>query len=238
MCFLKYGRKLAYFLIISFDLLAININKISFENSFIKESSLNSTTLVVTFGGLGLQIAMPPFEFMNMLKPYKVNQLFVRDLQQAWYQFGLELNSNIPDTIPKLKLLIDSFHADKIIFFGNSSGGYAALLFGFLFKVDEVHAFVPYSFLEQDQFKCYPKIKLEYLDLQRVFNKKNNQKTKFHIYYSIDSQRDVLQAERLHFDNITHHIYKGKLGNDHGHDLIQTLKKEGLLAKLIEEILN
>lgn len=52
-------------------------------------------------------------------------------------------NKNIVDTVNYLDGVLKSLGTRKTIFCGNSMGGYAALMFGYLMGVDKIIAFSP-----------------------------------------------------------------------------------------------
>jgi hypothetical protein len=104
--------------------------------------------LIVTFGGIAQGIEIPVFEFSNIFGNYNGKKIFVRDYNQGWYHKGLSgLSTNIDETTTLLKAEIQKSKAEKVIFIGNSSGGYAALLFGFLLEPDRVYCFSSQTFL-------------------------------------------------------------------------------------------
>ena len=96
----------------------------------------NSSTLVITFAGMGDKDDKPTFIFMNFLKKFtNIDKLFLRDLSCNYYlkhkDNFMEIISNI---IPKYK---------RVIALGCSAGGFAAILFGHMFSFDKVLAFAP-----------------------------------------------------------------------------------------------
>ena len=151
-------------------------------------------------------------------------------MQQCWYQRGISEKGNISKTCAILRKEIMDANVERVIFFGNSSGGYAALLFGKLLMVDEVHAFVPQT-ASGSHVPAYEYKEPEYFDLPSVFSNTPNTKTKFHLYYSDDCPDDVNKANRLQGDNIIHHLYNKK----GGHTMVTTLRNERILHAIIRE---
>jgi hypothetical protein len=119
---------------------------------FVQGSSESKTNLFVTFGGLAMSMdGIPPFEFCNILNKIlpQYDKYFYIDKKQTWYHKGMEgISKNIPETVEYLREKISGY--DKVYFIGNSSGGYAALLFGSLLGVDKILAFQP----QTDLSKC------------------------------------------------------------------------------------
>lgn len=106
------------------------------ESSFLIVKEESSDVLVITFGGLFHNCGVPIFEFKNLLSEYPVNMLLIRDIQQKFYQCGISEEGNITKSLYLLEEEINNMNINKIIIFGNSSGGYAALLFGYLLLRD------------------------------------------------------------------------------------------------------
>lgn len=109
-------------------------------------------TLIISFGGLGLQFGqIPPFEFLKTLQQIvpQYTKHFYIDIHRAWYHHGIDgISTDIETTQLYLSNIIKSY--DKVIFIGTSAGGYAAILFGSLLNVDKVIAFIPQTVLERD----------------------------------------------------------------------------------------
>ncbi len=57
--------------------------------SVIRDFSVPSRALLVAFGGIAGQMEMPPFEFFRHAGSLEVKRMFVRDLDQCWYQTGI-----------------------------------------------------------------------------------------------------------------------------------------------------
>lgn len=87
-----------------------------------------------------------PFEFFNLVAGEPVGKVFVRDLDQAFYQRGVRgLGTSVDQVASGLRGLIGE--RSRIVFVGQSAGGFGAMLFGALMGVDEVLAFSPQTFL-------------------------------------------------------------------------------------------
>jgi hypothetical protein len=99
---------------------------------------------MVCFGGLSNGIDAPPVEFVRQTEHLGVHRIFVRDLGQCWYQRGLPGTAEgVTATTAHLTGLLDELGVSRRVFVGNSSGAFAAILFGVLSGADEVVAFGP-----------------------------------------------------------------------------------------------
>lgn len=206
------------------------------KDPILKRHCKSAETLVVAFGGLGTKLgkSIPPFEFFRMLSPFNVHQMYVRDLQGSWYQRGLRQNQTMEEAIEEIKGAVNCFQAKRVIFIGNSAGGYASLLFGLLLNVDEVHAFVPFTNLDISKLNDKDKLRSKYFYLAPLFAQHPNISTQFHLYYCSDCPHDLGHARNLTGKNIHHHVYQ-KRG---AHGLITRLKKDGELLKMLKEIID
>jgi len=210
----------------------------------ITDYSPDSTTLLITFGGMAKGVVIPPFEFFNLTSEYKVKKLYIRDLYQFWYHHGLP---GITDNIDGIaRYLLQAFKEQRVerkIILGNSMGGYAAILFGCLVKADEVHAFSPKTFITPLKRLVYfdlwnrkqvwnlqwdKNVQREYFDLKKVLAKSNN-KTKYNLYFSIQQRIDRIHSIRMQqIPNVLLHPYK-----EGGHKLVKYLMDSGILKDII-----
>jgi hypothetical protein len=217
----------------------LNDLQVSVLTDFVPESK----ALLITFGGIQNRLPFPVFEFFRSLDKYRMNKIFVRDFKQCWYTQGLlNISANIDETKNYLQSKIEEIKPDKIVFIGNSAGGFTALLFGLLLEVDEVHAFGPQTFIDARNrllnfdFRWRKEISnvlkddrsKKYLDLKDVFASSTQTKTKFLIYYDSQFRLDRIHAARMKFKNVRLVDYKGG-----GHSLIKTLRDNGELDKII-----
>ncbi|MBK3517683.1 hypothetical protein [Carboxylicivirga marina] len=213
--------------------------------SVIKDISEVNSTLIVVFGGIACKLPIPVFEFMKSLDKYNVDKVFIRDFHQAWYQLGLKgLSTSVEETVIYLKKLLNSSYYKKVIFIGNSAGGFAAMLYGWLINVDEVHAFAPQTFTNKlnryiyRDYRWLEQIKelhsklpsSKYQDLKRI--QKCIRKTKTHIYWDCNDRLDNNHTTRLKHNSITKLAF-----NKGGHNVIKLLKQDGQLDTILESIL-
>lgn len=104
----------------------------------------DSDILLVSFGGLALRYGIPIPEFKKMLSNFNVNKIFLMDKYRCWY---FRIREKL---ITKLQKEIKDINPKRKIFFGVSAGGYAAIMYGMMFNVDQVLAFNPQTFLSKE----------------------------------------------------------------------------------------
>jgi len=206
----------------------------------------NNTSLIITFGGIKNGIGMPVFEFKKILSSYKnYNQYFFRDKNQSWYHHGLEgIANNIDEFIENLKLITTSY--DKVIFIGNSMGGYAAVLFGVLLKVDKIIAFSPQTFIDKYRRIFYQdnrwskqinkvyklNTNSQYFNLKKVM-KNSNYDSKIKIFYSSSDRLDEIHVNRIKkLKNVK--VLSYKVG---GHNLVRELRGNNTLSQILNDSL-
>jgi hypothetical protein len=210
-----------------------------------------SNVLLVAFGGIGGGFGrLPVFEFFNSASTFGVKKAFVRDLHRSWYHRGVpELGEGIDAVGAGLGRLIADSGVDRTVAVGNSAGGYAALLFGQLLDLSEVHAFSPQTFVDPDLRRelgewrwqepldaLYDSGRFDprYGDLRMVMSDTGGS-TPFYVYYDTDHSLDVVHAERLaEVDRVSLQTYDGA---GHG-TLVQALRDSGELQELLERALS
>lgn len=108
----------------------------------------SAQTLVITFGGIGGQVMIPPFEFFRTMDGIDAHQFFIRDTSRAWYQKGVTgFGESIPDVATSCRAVVEACGARRVVCVGNSAGGFAALLIGSLLSADQILAFAPQTFI-------------------------------------------------------------------------------------------
>jgi hypothetical protein len=99
----------------------------------VAELKPSSSSLLVTFGGIAHRLAMPPFEFFRLASALEVSKVFLRDLDESWNHRGVRgLSTDVESTAEALERIVSETAAERVVFTGNSAGGYASLLFGAL----------------------------------------------------------------------------------------------------------
>ena len=210
--------------------------------SVLIDTSEGSNTLIITFGGILHRLPIPVFEFFRSLDCFNVNKVFIRDFSQSWYTHGIKgISENTTETIAYLQSLINLYGKQKTIFIGNSAGAFAALLFGRLLNVSEIHAFSPQTFITPSSrlryldFRWRKEMKnlhthTNYLDLKKVYLEHNNTNTIAYLYWDENHRLDNIHAKRMSFTNV--HLLPYKTG---GHDIIKKLRNSGELFTIIEK---
>lgn len=203
----------------------------------ITDLSYPGKTILIAISGIAGALGIPPFEFFNLTSPIEVNKIYLRDLDQAWYHAGLRgISGSIDETASFLRRKIEESGAKKVVLFGNSMGGYAALLFGFLLNADLVHAFAPHTRITRLEHvrnkkqlrkvhETYPE---KYFDLKEAAGS-HPFSGKFHLYYFTQDKLDKSHA--LHVQDEPNFILHASEG--YGHALIKELKKTGELRNII-----
>jgi len=152
-----------------------------------------------------------PFEFFNTVSTIPVGRVFVRDFEQIFYHRGVRgLGATIPEVADGLRRLLEP--AGRVVFTGQSAGGYAAILFGTLLGVDDVVAFSPQTFMTRglrrlyhdDRWpaemaainRIYPLRGRESLNLRRVLDRRNRC-SRIHIHFGARNRLDAVHATHL-----------------------------------------
>lgn len=204
----------------------------------------SSPDLYVFFGGLAAGMAMPPFEFFRAAQVLDANRIFVRDTQQCWYHNGLPgFSSNIFETAVNLDRQICLIDPKRVVFVGNSMGGYAAILFAHLLARGDVIAFSTQTFLS-------PLLKIRYADFRwpkktanmylrtlrnpRVWDLRkllqiNGNEQSMELFVSRDHRLDLIHAQRMKgLPGLTvHEMDSG------GHEVVRQLKEQGVLPAIL-----
>ena len=199
--------------------------------------------MIITFGGLFGGIHQPLFEFKKFLSEnIDCHLLFIKDTKQSWYHKGvIGLGENINEVKNNITDIINKINYSMIITIGASMGGYAALLFGSILPVNGILAFGPQTFIDKDNRKKYKdntwKSKIEdiycnsdntYYDLSKL----SFQNINVQIIYGTDDKLDKIHAEIMEKNkNI---IVTGECG---GHNVIKKLRDNGMLLKMINDMI-
>jgi pimeloyl-ACP methyl ester carboxylesterase len=201
---------------------------------------------MVAFGGIKLKLGIPTFEFFQLARGLPAHKLFFRDVHQAWYHRGLPgAGDRIDEIADFIRREVSSAGAQRIALFGNSMGGYAALLFGALVNAHEVHAFAPQTFLspwslirrrdfrwKRDIWRVYfSSDRSAYLDLREAL--RVAKETQFHVHFSARNKLDAVHARHLAgLANVHLHDYP-----EGGHRVVKTLRDDGTLQQIVRRAL-
>lgn len=209
--------------------------------SIIMDFKYPGQPLLIAFGGIAGALEMPPFEFFQIAKNLMINKVFIRDIKQSWYHDGLPgISGNIDETVTYLKELILNHNVGKVVIFGNSMGGYAAILFGILIHADSVHAFAPQTFLCDPTYIRHKNIihhilethDSQYFDLNNLLSASESHVV-ISIYYDPCDRIDNRHAEHVRqHDNVKLLPYEGR-----GHSIIKSLRDCGELNSILKDSL-
>lgn len=218
------------------------------DENLMVEIGEDSSLLFVVFSGALNRFGASRFEFQQTMSMYGHSRILCRDPKRLWYHEGMEdRHGNIAEATERLSAKIDELAPKTVIVAGNSTGGYAALLFGHLLQSDYVHAFSPQTCLEPGHVRSYRRLdtpekvnayrKLwsssratrEYFDLAQVL-KQHNGKTRYFIHYCSNRLDDKIAAERMR--DVTGMFL---LPHDcESHMVVRYLHRKGLLTKVLE----
>ncbi|MBK1636891.1 hypothetical protein [Rhodovulum adriaticum] len=116
--------------------------------------------LVVVFSSLAT-IFTGQYEGMALLRNRPEHVLYLREPVALAFHTGLTgLTTTIPETVEFLNYFAQSIGATRRSHMGASSGGYAAILYGLLCRVDDVFAVNPATFVSegvQTRLSCPPR---------------------------------------------------------------------------------
>jgi hypothetical protein len=206
------------------------------------------TELLVAFASMGGAYDETQYEFRILTEDYTCSRVFCKDMERVWYHLGTggEVNS-IPALREKLKEIIAQLRPTKVSFLGASTGGYAALLFGHMLKVDTVHAFGPQTFLSAELWERYEhptdvwtdeiaktrNLPLDpssrYFDLKEVLEE-DNKVTSYHVHLCHQHRVDALHEEHIRFcPGVCFHYYDCTV-----HSVAAYLKEAGRLTNTLE----
>jgi len=107
-----------------------------------------SDTLIVAFTGKAAKFNMiRPFDFFQLTEILHHSRILIREPWHYSYLKGVD-KTGLNGLVKRLEKSIKEIAPERIIFIGVSSGGFAALLLGFLLKADYVHAFSPFTYYD------------------------------------------------------------------------------------------
>ena len=194
----------------------------------------------------------PPFAFKRAAekmvnRPARIcNFIYVRDRYQLWY------NTIFEDLLRYLTKRIQELKPKRVIFFGHSSGAYAALLFGHFLKVDLVIAACPQTIIfnhDNGVFKNHYGITGKFLNETNNFRMNLFKKfcdkrfidlkcilpfesKRIKIYYSNKIKEDIQHVHNiLGQDTIETIAYKLP------HTIFKTPRKKEILESIVNDIL-
>ena len=119
-------------------------------NGLILDPEPRGSTLLIAFGGIASQLAgVAPFEFLSALNAHPARRIFVRDIDQCWYQRGVRgVATTLTGTTDALRAIVARERPDRLVTLGTSAGGFGALYFGCALGADVILAFGPQTFTD------------------------------------------------------------------------------------------
>lgn len=86
----------------------------------------------------------------------KLNRIMLRDRSFHWFLNGVPgLGNHVDAVVDKLKKLIAVMRPREVWCVGDSMGGYAAAMFGFLLQADRIVSISPMSWFDADRSRLY-----------------------------------------------------------------------------------
>jgi hypothetical protein len=172
------------------------------ENQYLNKDLCGADKTIVAFTGLLNMLGMNVYDFFNLFSPTPLNKIFLKDNFASWY-YKLDHDKITKD----LGDLLTNISGNKV-FVGTSAGGFASILFGNRLKADVVFAFSPQTFLDKTNRekysdfqhkahvdKLYDIIPQDNLVLDNII--KDNNHTKYYIYYGEYNKIDTIHAQQL-----------------------------------------
>ena len=187
------------------------------------------------------------FEMEKSLKSFEVNIIFLRDRYLSWYTKGVfGFSRSLEETKNKLEEEIREIKPNKIITIGLSSGGFAALYFGNLLKVNHIIASSPQIIINNYTIKYYYN-KLKHID-NEISILPINEYIDIHIFWckfddfiGIDRKNNAY-VEQNRNDEKQYELVKNIKnvkniqveGGNHG-DIMRIIVKNGELFKILNK---
>ena len=120
------------------------------EDADLLEDLKSTETAFVIFSSImGGMAGYKPFEFVRSFKDADASLVFVRDVDQVWYQGGFRgVDGEFDGALSYLRTLRDRHR--RLVLTGYSAGGFASILFGELVGADIVFAIAPQAAVDLD----------------------------------------------------------------------------------------
>jgi len=160
-----------------------------------------------------LSDAKPGFTFVKTSQRLPVKRIFFTDIDQMWYMNGVRgIGDRISDVVDFLVEVIRVEKIERVIFAGDSAGGYAAILFGILTEADCILAFSPQTNLSHGKYTYFKERITKIRNENKLYNKyiilsnmmsKTHKNTHISVHYSKYHPRDHINAKELSgFQNV------------------------------------
>jgi len=215
------------------------------ESTLRVESRHESDTLVISFAVFPSADGKPRFDFVRATSTLNAKRVFVRDAHQMWYQKGTpSLGNSVEEVVASLRRIIEEQKVKRLVAIGNSGGGFAAILFGVMLGVNEIHAFNPPTRLVIPDDTSFPENLLAlqkefgpgkpFMDLRVVLGEYLKPTTHITMHYSRGDKTDRRHALYLaSFPNVRIIQYPVVV-----HSLARFCNERGFLAPLLAAVVN
>lgn len=182
----------------------------------------NTDTVIISFGGMGIDLnGESQYALVSTLEKENISTIYLKDQANVWYFNGVRgLSIDVMSTVSGINDLLSKIKHKKTIFFGVSSGGFAAILYGALCNADLVVTVNPQTLLQKG-VECFAHgnlYKLKWCNENDIFyrdllNLTVPEKTKIEIYYGKDEPVDIFHSTRMKdVDNVSLHSEQGTHG--------------------------
>lgn len=221
------------------------------SRGLIVDPDTSGPTLLIAFGGIASQIGgVPPFEFLSVVRTQDARRVFVRDLDQCWYQRGVRgASTTMAETTAALGRIVDETSPSRVVTLGTSAGGFGAIAFGCAIGADLALAFGPQSFTSHRLRRWYRDHRwveeirnIDALDPAGVCrdllpmvkeSAHSSSPTNVEIHYGSSVRIDRVHARRLRrATNVTLHAHDG------GHNISKQLRDRGELDSILTRVVN
>jgi len=197
-----------------------------------------NASLAISFAGnLGQEDPQP--EFGGILARLRVNKVLTVDPRRLWYLAGIEGLGTVDEVATQFRQLREELRCRRVICCGNSSGGFAAILFGVLIGAEQVLAISPQVDLSdfdnlrvpanRARMRRAPDLAARYRDLRGVVAAGRG-RTRISIHYAALNRWDRFHCRRL--EGLPGVESFGYLWPSHG--LVYPLRQRGDLLRIVE----
>ncbi len=184
------------------------------ENALLRRGE--SGQLLVAFGSI-MSALNRNFEFHGVLSKRGDNVLFLRDEKPICYHSGFTgLTGSIEENVEFLRYLKKRLGAERMTCLGISSGGYSAILHGYLAGADDVLTVNPRTYVSYEtgrRLGCGPRLPRQFdpiyehyarlceeprhLDLRQVFSEHRGRGGPIIVHYADNLPMDVINVGNI-----------------------------------------
>jgi hypothetical protein len=156
-----------------------------------------SDQLFFVYTGVHGGLFTDPQAFFRETRLFERNIVMFRDQFRAFYQMGISPQLNTFDAFLQWQVAFreQQSHIRQVFCIGTSMGGYAALLFGHLMRVDEVWAFSPLTDI-RGRGRALADTPRKHAILRPLLSEWNG-RTRYNVVYNASSKIDAARAESI-----------------------------------------